>query len=135
MAASWRPWRNLQFLDYSTGAVTSELEPELEPHYNTAAAYFPPSAATKDIVVTTSTDKGIVKVLDKTKKAAVATFKDAAGSGFYSVAVPKILPFTQGGSAQFAGGGGAIGERAPLAPPLRFVVTNKCSLITLDFQR
>ena len=61
MAASWRPWRNLQFLDYSTGCVTSEVEPELEPHYNTAAVYFPQAANAKDYVVTAATDKGIVK--------------------------------------------------------------------------
>ena len=73
---------NWQFLDYSTGAVLSELEPELEPHYNTAAAYFPSAIpASKDFVVTTSTDKGIVKVLDRNKKTSAATYRDAAGSG------------------------------------------------------
>ena len=73
---------NWQFLDYSSGAVLSELEPELEPHYNTAAAYFPSALpASKDFVVTTSTDKGIVKVLDRNKKTSAATYRDAAGSG------------------------------------------------------
>ena len=62
--------------------MLSELEPELEPHYNTAAAYFPSALpASKDFVVTTSTDKGIVKVLDRNKKTSAATYRDAAGSG------------------------------------------------------
>ena len=68
----------------------------------------------------------------------MATFGDAAGSGFYGLAVPKLLPgFSQGGSAQMVGiGGGGIGDgRAPVAPPLRFVVTNKTNIISMDFQR
>ena len=85
---------NWQFLDYSTGAVLSELEPELEPHYNTAAAYFPSALpASKDFVVTTSTDKGIVKVLDRNKKTSAATYRDAAGSGDAICIVYKYAVF------------------------------------------
>ena len=40
MVASWRPWRNLQFLDYSTGSILAEAEPELQPHYLTSGEYF-----------------------------------------------------------------------------------------------
>ena len=40
MVAHWRPWRNLQFIDYSTGAVTNEVEADpLNPHYLTCAQY------------------------------------------------------------------------------------------------
>ena len=40
MVAHWRPWRNLQFIDYSTGAVTNEVEADpLNPHYLTSAQY------------------------------------------------------------------------------------------------
>ena len=74
--------------------MLSELEPELEPHYNTAAAYFPSAIpASKDFVVTTSTDKGIVKVLDRNKKTSAATYRDAAGSGdAIYVRRPGLIP-------------------------------------------
>ena len=37
MVASWRPWRNLQFLDYSSGGILAEAEPDLQPHYLTSS--------------------------------------------------------------------------------------------------
>ena len=50
--------------------------------------------------------------------------------GFYSVAVPRLLPFNPS-----LGSGGGIGDRGQGAPPLRFAVTNRNNIITLDFQR
>ena len=64
MVAHWRPWRNLQFIDYSTGAVTNEVEADpLNPHYLTCAQYLG-----KDHIVVGGTDRSIVKIIDKVSK-------------------------------------------------------------------
>ena len=108
----------------------SEIEPELQPHYNTSAAYFP---GTKDFVVTTATDKGIVKILDRHKKTTVASFKDAnpgSGGGIYSVGVAKRVPHQPHHPLA-----GSMGERAPVAPPNRFAISNRSNIMILDFQK
>ena len=72
MVAHWRPWRNLQFIDYSTGAVTNEVEADpLNPHYLTCAQYLG-----KDHIVVGGTDRSIVKVIDKHTLTTVASIKD-----------------------------------------------------------
>ena len=40
MVAHWRPWRNLQFLDYVSGNVIHEMDADANnPHYLTTAKY------------------------------------------------------------------------------------------------
>ena len=40
MIAHWRPWRNLQFLDYVSGNVIHEMDADANnPHYLTTAKY------------------------------------------------------------------------------------------------
>ena len=80
------------------------------------------------------TDKGVIKVLDRQKKTAVATYREPSGaaagsSGFYSVAVPaKVLPFHVQQAV-------SMGDRAPVAPPIRFAVTYRTGILMLDFQK
>ena len=72
MVAHWRPWRNLQFLDYNTGNIIQEMDADPNnPHYLTSAQYIG-----KDYVVAGGTDKSIVKVIDRMSLTTLATIKD-----------------------------------------------------------
>lgn len=72
MVAHWRPWRNLQFLEYSSGNVIGEVEPDLQhPHYLTCAQY-----VGKDCVIAAGTDRSIVKLIDRHTKSVFATVKE-----------------------------------------------------------
>ncbi len=107
MVAHWRPWRNLQFLDYASGGVIIEIDADPQvPNYLTSAQY-----VGKDHVVAGGTDRSIVKIIDRHAKNVIATVKDLGA--IYDIDVASK---------------GQVGGN-------KFIVSNRNNITTLDFNR
>ena len=107
MVAHWRPWRNLQFLDYSNGNVINEVEADPQnPHYLTCAQYIG-----KDHVAIGGTDRSLVKIIDKHTLTTLASIKD----------IGAIYDLDVNTKAQLTGN--------------RIVVATRTNILNIDFNK
>ena len=100
--------------------------------------------SSKDYVIATATDKGIVKVVDRAKLATVASYKESnssssGGGGIYSVAMSAssggIQQTTMGVGAGIGGAGqtGGAGQPGTGTQNQTFAITCRNSIVILNF--
>ena len=106
--------------------------------------------SSKDHVVATATDKGIVKVVDRVKLSTVASYKESnssssGGGGIYSVAVsayfggslgqqPGLGGITGiGGTGPVSGAGG--GQPGSTTQYQTFAISSRNSIVILNFSK
>ncbi|CAB4067435.1 TBC1 domain family member 30 [Lepeophtheirus salmonis] len=83
LIANWRSEQSLQTIDYSTGKILTEFEPESQPYYLYSAKY-----VGKEHIITVGSDKSIVKVYDVNKALPVASITNLSNE-IYDVCVQR----------------------------------------------
>ena len=101
--------------------------------------------SSKDHVIATATDKGIVKVVDRVKLTTVASYKESnssssSGGGIYSVAMSASSGQQTGigggtgiGGAGQTGGAGGAGQPGTGTQYQTFAISCRNSIIVLNF--
>eukprot|EP00094_Tigriopus_californicus_P001305 TCALIF_01263-PA protein Name:"Similar to HET-E1 Vegetative incompatibility protein HET-E-1 (Podospora anserina)" AED:0.22 eAED:0.22 QI:0/0.6/0.16/0.66/0.8/0.66/6/0/367 len=105
VVASWRGKQQLQLIDYTTGKLIEDIEPQLTNHYLTSAQYL-----NKDLLITCGTNLGIIKVVDLQKKATIASITELPG--IYDIDMAKKA---------------VTGHR--------FLITNNTSIVTIEYNK
>ena len=109
------------------------------------------ACSSKDHVVATATDKGIVKVVDRVKLSTVASYKESnssssGGGGIYSVAVSAYFGGSGGQQAGLGGGTGIAGtgpvsgaggggQSGSTTQYQTFAISSRNSIVILNFSK
>ena len=107
----------------------------------------PLNYSSKDHVVATATDKGIVKVIDRVKLSTVASYKESnapGGGGIYSVAMSSSTAGAGGqqqglgGTMSIAGTGqvggtGGTGQPGAVVQSQTFAISSRNNIVILNF--